>query len=156
MTIKFHGFSSRGGWWVIAQFLLFALIVVALTGNRTPGAALRLAGWALIVAAVLLAGTGAWTIRAKITPLPAPVDGAVLMDRGPFALVRHPIYGGVILGFLGLSLRGGNVAAGVLSLLLIPFFYAKTNHEEALLVARFPEYAGYSERVRHRFLPWIL
>ena len=72
------------------------------------------------------------------------------MDRGPFALVRHPIYGGVILGFVGLSLKGGNVYAAVLSLLLVPFFYAKTEHEERLLAAQFPEYVEYRQRVRRR------
>lgn len=156
MTIKFETFVERGGWWVVAQFVLFGLILVALTGNTTPNGWLRVAGWILVALAGLLAGTGLWLIRNKLTALPAPLEGAVLLDKGPFALVRHPIYGGLILGFLGLALKGGNVTAALLSLALIPFFWAKTNREENLLVAQIPEYTGYRERVPHRFLPWIV
>ena len=95
-------------------------------------------------------------IRDHLTALPAPRHGAVLLDRGPFALVRHPIYGGLILGFLGLAIRGGNLIAAMLALLLIPFFWAKTEYEERLLAARLPEYADYRARVPRRFLPWLL
>ena len=35
---------------------------------------------------------------------------------GAYRLVRHPIYGALVLGFLGLSIRGGNPAAALLSL----------------------------------------
>lgn len=156
MTIKFESFVKRGGWWVVAQVALFALIFVALTGNTTPNDWLRAVGWILVALAVVLAGAGFWLIRDKLTALPAPLEGAVLLDQGPFALVRHPIYGGLILGFLGLALKGGNVIAALLSLALIPFFWAKTNREENLLIAQIPEYAGYRDRVPHRFLPWIV
>jgi protein-S-isoprenylcysteine O-methyltransferase Ste14 len=97
-----------------------------------------------------------WMIRNHLTALPAPRHGAVLLDRGPFSLVRHPIYGGVILGFLGLAVRGGNWLAALLALLLIPFFWAKTEHEERLLVVSLPEYGAYRSRVRRRFIPFIL
>ena len=156
MSINFEEFRKKGGWWVVAQFVLFALILLALTRNTTPESALLIIGWTFVGAAVVLAGSGLWMIRNHLTALPAPRHGAVLLDRGPFSLVRHPIYGGLILGFLGLSLRGGNTLAALLALLLVPFFWAKTQHEEQLLVARLPEYADYRKRVRRRFLPWIL
>lgn len=157
MSIKFvRTFTERGGWWVVAQFALFGLILVALTRNSDPAVPLQVAGWVAVAIALILGGSGLWMIRRRLTAMPAPVDGAVLMDRGPFALVRHPIYGGVILGFVGLSLKGGNVYAAVLSLLLVPFFYAKTEHEERLLAAQFPEYVEYRQRVRRRMLPWVL
>ena len=156
MSINFAEFTRKGGWWVVAQFALFLLILVALTQNTTPESSLRAIGLSLVGAAVVLAGSGLWMIRNHLTALPAPRHGAVLLDRGPFSLVRHPIYGGLILGFLGLSIRGGNVLAAFLTLLLVPFFWAKTEHEERLLVARLPEYDDYRTRVRRRFLPWLL
>lgn len=157
MAIKFDGgFAQQGGWWVVAQLGLFGLVLVALTRNSDPAPALRVAGWVLVGIALLLGGTGMWMIRRRITAMPAPLDGAILMEGGPFSLVRHPIYGGVIFGFVGLSTKGGNVWAFVASLLLIPFFYAKTRHEEQLLLARFPEYDEYRQRVRRRILPFIL
>jgi protein-S-isoprenylcysteine O-methyltransferase Ste14 len=156
MSIKFGSFSQRGGWWVVAQFALFGLILVALTQNTATGSLLRLVGWILVAAAAVMAGAGLWLIRNKLTALPAPLDGAVLLETGPFALVRHPIYGGLILGFLGLGIKGGNILAASLALLLIPFFWAKTSHEERLLIEQIPEYSQYRERVPHRFLPWIV
>ncbi len=156
MIINFERFSKRGGWWVVAQFALFALILLALTQNRSPGAALMVIGWGLIAVAIVVGGSGLWMLRGKLTAMPAPVSGSVLLDRGPYAIVRHPIYSGVILGFLGLALRGANPVAVLLALALIPFFYAKTSHEERLLTARFPEYPAYKQRVRYRVLPWVL
>ena len=156
MSINFEDFSERGGWWVIAQFGLFAGILMALTLNTDTEPTIRTVGWALVVAALALGGAGLWLIRSKLTAMPAPRGGSTLIERGPYALVRHPIYGALVLGFLGLSIRGGNPAAALLSLLLVPFFYAKTNYEEKLLVARFPEYADYRQRVPRRFLPWVL
>ena len=156
MIIKFvQRFTKRGGWWVVAQAVLFAAILVALTHNEDPVTALRVLGWVLVAGALVLGGSGLWMIRDKLTAMPAPVDGAVLLERGPFALVRHPIYGAIILGFVGLSIKGGNLLAFGLSLLLIPFFFAKTRHEEQLLALRFPEYSTYRSRVRYRVLPWI-
>ena len=156
MAINFERFSRRGGWWVVAQFALFLVILLAFTGNRTAGPALTFFGWALVGVALVIGGGGLWMLRDKLTPMPAPATGAVLHQGGPFAVVRHPIYSGVILGFLGLAMRGANPVAVLLALLLIPFFYAKTLHEERLLISRFPEYAAYQQRVRYRVLPWLL
>jgi protein-S-isoprenylcysteine O-methyltransferase Ste14 len=158
MAIKFEqkSFRERGGWWVIAQFALFGLILLTLTLNREPLAAIRLLGWVMVGCAVVIGGTGVWMLRDKLTALPAPMDGAVLHDRGPYAIVRHPIYTAVILGFCGLAVKGGNPLALILSLLLIPFFYAKTSFEERLLINRFAEYREYQQRVGYRVLPWIL
>jgi protein-S-isoprenylcysteine O-methyltransferase Ste14 len=157
MTIKFsERFHKRGGWWVVAQFALFGLILLALRWNQDPAVWLQVVGWTAVALALVLGGSGAWLIRRKITAMPAPVDGAVLLETGPFAIVRHPIYGAVIIGFVGLSLKGGNLAALLLSLLLVPFFLAKTRHEEKLLAERFPQYGQYRQRVRSRILPWVL
>ncbi len=157
MTIKFgEDFHKRGGWWVVAQFVLFGLILFALRWNRDPVVSLQILGWVAVGVAVVLGGSAAWLIRRKITAMPAPVDGAVLFETGPFAIVRHPIYSAVIIGFVGLSIKGGNFAALLSSLLLVPFFYAKTRHEEKLLTEHFPEYGLYRDRVPSRVLPWIL
>jgi len=157
MTIKFgKDFSKRGGWWVVVQFALIGVIVLVLGNNQDPQLALRVIGWVAVAVALVLGGSGLWMIRAKLTAMPAPVDGAVLLEKGPYAFVRHPIYSAAILGFIGLSAKGGNLGALLLSLFLIPFFYAKTRYEERLLVARFPGYDAYAERVPYRVLPWIL
>ena len=156
MIIKSEGFVKRGGCWVIAQFVLFAAVVIALTANRDAPPLMVAASWALIAIALGFAGSGLYMLRDKLTAMPAPVDGAILHRHGPFALVRHPIYTGVILGFLGLALKGANPVAALLAVGLIPFFYAKAGFEERLLAERFPEYADYQLAVPYRLLPWLL
>ena len=156
MIIKSGEFVKRGGWWVVAQFALFGLILLALTKNTDTSAPWLWAGWALIATALALGGSALFMLRDKLTAMPAPVDGAVLHRRGPFALVRHPIYTAVIFGFVGLAIKGGNPIALAAALVLIPFFLAKTSHEERLLADRFPEYVDYQRQVRHRIVPWLL
>ena len=156
MIIKSEGFVKRGGWWVVAQFLWFAAIAVALTANREAAFPMVAAGWSLIAIAIGFAGSGLYVLRDKLTALPAPRDDAVLHRHGPFALVRHPIYTGVILGFLGLAIKGANPVAGLLAAGLIPFFYAKAGYEERLLGERFPGYGDYKRAVPRRLLPWLL
>lgn len=156
MAIKSESFKERGGWWVVAQFALFGLIMLAFTRNQDVAAPWRVTGWVLVGLGALGAGGGLWVICEKLTAMPAPIEAAVLRQRGPYRIVRHPIYGGLILGFAGLAIRGGNLLALALSLGLIPFFYAKTSVEERLLLARFPEYAEYRQNVRFRVLPWVL
>jgi protein-S-isoprenylcysteine O-methyltransferase Ste14 len=67
-----------------------------------------------------------------------------LIRTGPYALVRHPIYSGILLGLIGTVLSIGEYRA----LLSLPLFVAglwwKARREEALLVAEFSEeYALY-------------
>jgi protein-S-isoprenylcysteine O-methyltransferase Ste14 len=60
-----------------------------------------------------------------------------LVQRGPYAHIRHPIYSGVLLGLLGTALAvgewGGLVAVAVLFL----SWLLKARKEEALLATEF-------------------
>lgn len=143
--------------WVSAQFALFALIAVFVfatsgsgpagapwVGAAATGAGLGLAGWALA------------RLGPSVSPFPTPTQGAILVMSGPYRLVRHPIYGGVILTALGLSVISWSLPAIVLSLGLVPFFFAKSSHEEELLVARFAGYADYVAATSKRLIPWVI
>jgi protein-S-isoprenylcysteine O-methyltransferase Ste14 len=72
-----------------------------------------------------------------------------------YRFVRHPIYGGIVLGAAGLSLADGNATAVALTAGLAALFYGKSGYEERRLIARFPEYLAYRARVRCRLLPGI-
>ncbi len=110
---------------------------------------------------MVLVVAGLWlTVRAivdlgdALTALPKPRRKATLVERGVYRRIRHPIYGGVILGCIGWSLATasfvslGAAAATTLVLAL------KSVREEAWLVERFAEYRAYRARSR-RFLPWL-
>jgi len=151
--------GKRGEWWVVAQFALFALVGF---GPRSwPGWPLIPGGWiaraagiALLAAGFAMMLAGIVKVGSKITPLPRPAEGAVLVETGPYRIVRHPMYAGAILMALGWAL----LARGLLTLgwavILFAFFDLKTRREERWLGERFPAYAAYRRCVR-KLIPFI-
>jgi protein-S-isoprenylcysteine O-methyltransferase Ste14 len=99
-------------------------------------------------------GTGVVALGGALTPYPRPRPGAHLRDRGPYALVRHPIYGGVVLSALGWSLWRSPLALAP-SALTAAFLDLKSRREERWLEDTHPDYALYRQRVRGRLLPFV-
>jgi protein-S-isoprenylcysteine O-methyltransferase Ste14 len=79
-----------------------------------------------------------------------------LISRGPYALVRHPIYSGLLLALLGTAIAAGEIRAFAGLGLAFIGFLLKSAAEEQLMREQFSdEYARYSQRVR-RLIPFIL
>src|SRR3954447_5933430 len=79
-----------------------------------------------------------------------------LVERGPFRMVRHPSYTGVLLAFGGVALSLGNWAALLVILLPIgaAFIHRMNVEENALSDALGPQYTGYMRRTK-RLMPFI-
>jgi protein-S-isoprenylcysteine O-methyltransferase Ste14 len=79
-----------------------------------------------------------------------------LVNAGPFRVVRHPSYTGVLLAFVGWTLTLGNWAA--ILVVLVPIFVAFVRRmnveEEALGTALGEKYAAYMRRTK-RLLPGL-
>ena len=79
-----------------------------------------------------------------------------MVEQGPFRIVRHPSYSGVLVAFVGLGLSMGNWAA--LLVILIPigaaFIYRMNVEEAALSHSLGPRYAEYMKRTK-RLVPFI-
>jgi protein-S-isoprenylcysteine O-methyltransferase Ste14 len=131
----------RGGAWVVAQLVLFALIFVSWFFG--PGVT-RL-GWIVALTGAVVAGAAIRAMGRSLTALPVPrPDGELIVD-GPYSMMRHPIYFGGVLFFAGLSLvfsAWGLVLTAVLAL----FWVAKARVEERHLAERFQGYAEYRRR----------
>lgn len=150
-------FTGLGGWWVVAQFLLFVAIAMALVlwGDEWGVAAVT-AGGVLLVAGLGLAASGMLTLGDNLSPFPAPRPDAVLVERGVYRVVRHPIYGGLVLGSGGLGLVDGNAVVLGLTAVLAAVLVGKSAGEERRLEAHLSEYASYRSRVRWRIIPWVV
>lgn len=154
-------FVDRGGWWVVSQLILFGLYALAMLGTEsiTEGIGLefaRVVGIAMVIAAVVI---GVWSfvlLGRNLTIYPYPVHQATLTDRGPYRLVRHPIYLAVIVGGVGLGLAWLNTAGVLVALVFIPFFSAKTGFEEDGLVEHVPGYREYRSAIPYRIIPWVM
>ena len=148
--------GDRGGRWVLAQFTLMALALVAATippgwpeAAEAPLAAL---GAVVALLGVILAVWGWRSLDRSATAFPAPRPGGRLIESGPYAYVRHPIYAGGLLFFGGLALATSPVVFVPLAALAI-LWRNKAAYEEELLVDRYPDYAAYRRRVRGAFVP---
>ena len=102
----------------------------------------------------LLSARGLLDLRENLTPFPRPLPEARLVDTGAYSLVRHPIYGGLILGAVGWAIFMASPVALVLAVGLAVFFYLKSRREELWLAEQFADYGAYQSRTR-RMLPWI-
>lgn len=132
-----------------------ALVIVFRIGQiPVDSLALRLVGSALAVAGLVMLALGFRDLGPSLTPYPEPLEKAQLVDRGIYARVRHPLYGGLILGSTGISLVATSGAGLALAAGLAALLYRKSSWEEARLAARYPEYAAYRRRVRARLVPW--
>jgi protein-S-isoprenylcysteine O-methyltransferase Ste14 len=81
--------------------------------------------------------------------------GHVVVDSGPYAWVRHPMYSGAIVFFVGAALLLGSWWGVAMSLLFVVLFAIRAGIEERTLTAGLPDYADYAARVRYRLLPGI-
>ncbi len=81
--------------------------------------------------------------------------GHRLVDSGPYAVVRHPMYGTNILFVLGTTLLLGSWVGLVPAAVLLLAIAGRAVREERTLQAELPGYAEYMQRVRHRLIPRV-
>jgi protein-S-isoprenylcysteine O-methyltransferase Ste14 len=137
-----HWYGSGDGWlklqWLPERDWLQAL-----------GCALALAGVALAVRARQVLGEN-WSVAVQLK------RGHELIERGPYRWVRHPIYSGLLLAFLGTAVLVGELR-GLLALAIVAVsFWFKLRLEERWLGEQFgAAYADYKTRVK-ALVPGIL
>ena len=154
-----HG--ARGEWLVVIQVVLIGLVFF---GPRTVagqpawpfpfphvfsivGGVSMLMGGVLFVSGLVRLGPG-------LTPLPYPKDGGGLVQKGPYAIVRHPIYSGGLVLALGWALyTQGWLTLGYVFVLFV-FLDMKSRREEKWLTERYPGYAEYQKQV-HKLIPFV-
>ena len=79
-----------------------------------------------------------------------------LIVRGPYRLVRHPIYTGLLAMVIATVIQQGHIG-GIIGLILISVsLWIKSSHEEEVMRKQFPDqYPAYRKRVK-RIIPFIL
>ena len=158
MTIVPPALGRRGeGWVALQSVVILAVAACAFLGPPWPHGGepwLRLAGFVLEAAAVVMFVVSRVTLGPSFTVLPRPRDHSTLRDTGIYARVRHPVYGAVLIGGLGLSLQRSPLVFVPTAVLAVVFFL-KSLREEAWLGERYPEYAAYRRATPHRFIPWL-
>jgi protein-S-isoprenylcysteine O-methyltransferase Ste14 len=136
LVIAVVGVVGRGGWEGRAQIAVAFVGALALLGG-------------LVLAAMALTGLGS-----ALTAMPAPLQGQTLRTDGVYAVVRHPIYGGLILMALGFSMQTTPWAL-VPTAALAVVLDLKRRVEEDFLAATYRGYAAYRQTVRKALIPYV-
>jgi protein-S-isoprenylcysteine O-methyltransferase Ste14 len=81
--------------------------------------------------------------------------GHRVIDSGPYSIVRHPGYAGLMVGmpFSGLAL--GSWLAAAIGLVMSAMILRRVTFEDAFLQKNLDGYLAYTHRVRHRLIPGV-
>jgi len=161
-TIYRESSAERARYWlalVIGYFLVIKssslpspfdwLVVPHTTSSSRIGAFLSVSGLVFAIWARVIIGrnwSGVVTLK----------EGHELVERGPYRIVRHPIYTGILAMFAGTAVAMGYFG-GFLGLLLVFLsFWLKLKREEDLMLKHFPDkYAAYQNKVK-RVIPFLV
>ena len=131
--------------------LVLALVVSSSVGDPLDATPVT-AGWGWLLIAVFAVWNG-WALATIARHRTALLPGAattVVIDRGPFAVSRNPLYLGLLVASAGVGLVAGSMWA----LLALPLEWALLRWgavvpEERYLAAKFGStYTDYTHRVR--------
>jgi protein-S-isoprenylcysteine O-methyltransferase Ste14 len=115
---------------------------------RVVGAVLFVAGLALAVWARIFLGRN-WGMPMSVKAEPE------LVTSGPYRLVRHPIYSGILLATIGTALAT-NLYWLALFLLMGSYFIYSATVEERLMTTSFPDvYPAYKAKTK-MLIPFVL
>lgn len=153
--------GGHGEWYVVIQIVLFILVVFGpRTGTGWPvwtspfilvG---HIIGSLLLIIGGFLAMAGMLELGKNLTAVPYPKEQATLVETGPYRIVRHPIYSGLIIVALGWAFWVHGWLTFGYVLILFVFFDVKSRREEQWLKEKFSAYGAYQKRVR-KLIPFI-
>ena len=78
-----------------------------------------------------------------------------VIDSGPYAVVRHPMYVGVGALYLLSPLALGSTWGLIPSALIIPLLATRIISEEKILAKELKGYSEYQQKVKYRLIPFI-
>jgi protein-S-isoprenylcysteine O-methyltransferase Ste14 len=151
----------------ILRVLTFPIALVLLSTTRIPLPWLYLPLWppglwpfwlgaALTVAGILFAVWAREHLGRNWSRSVTIKQGHELIVTGPYAVVRHPIYTGILAGFLGMAIAISQVRGFIVFVLIFLVFRVKLRMEEEWMRSQFGEtYAAYARRTA-ALAPYLL
>jgi len=135
---------------VTIQFTCLALLMLATNWLTLPwwtflmfGIAGFLAFWAMVEIKL-----GNFNI------VPTPVENGRLVSRGPYKVIRHPMYTSIFIFAFSLLAGSFDYLKLSITLVLIAGLVAKMMFEESLLILEHPGYKAYIARTK-RVIPFV-
>jgi len=143
-------FTVWSGWLV-----LMALDAVRFRWSHVP-LWLQAVGAILILVCMYLAQLALRenTFAAPVVKIQAE-RGHRVVSSGPYAYIRHPMYAGALLFFIGTPLMLGSWYGLAAAAVMAGSLVVRTILEERMLMEELPGYREYAARMRYRLIPWI-
>lgn len=123
---------------------------------QLPVAAL---GHGMQIVAAILIGIGSlgsfyvlWWLGKSFSIMP---EARTLVTGGPYAHVRHPLYGVEMISVIGTAVQFAQPWAGLIALLVVVLLVVRSHYEEGVLSEAYPEYAAYRAKTK-RFIPGVI
>jgi len=143
---------------LVASIFFLALIVVPALDHRWS--------WSRVPVAVIMAGDlavafGFWLVfrvfqENTFTSATIEVDaGQAVVETGPYARVRHPMYAGALVLLAGVPLALGSFWGLLMLLPMAAALVWRLLDEEKFLSANLPGYESYRRKTRYRLIPFV-
>lgn len=140
--------------------LVFQLGLSALDSGRfhwsSVPVGVQVLGWVLLA----MSGADLWWVMLENAYLSSWARlqedrGQVVVSTGPYRWVRHPMYLGIMVAFVGMSLALASWWALLLGLINVGLFVYRTHREDEMLKDGLTGYGEYATKVRFRLIPGI-
>jgi len=142
--------SLRNLWLTIIKYacLFLFLILSPLTASGIWWQGIEFSGFIL----------GVWSIfvmsKSKLNITPQPKHGAILVESGPYKVIRHPMYSAIIITFTPLIITHFDYFRLAIIIVLYLNLIFKLLFEESLLKEFFKPYKVYMKST-WRLIPFI-
>lgn len=154
--------SGIGGRLVALACVIATTVVVNLTPRVFPAAAIRpgavafAAGMVVLLAGLVLRGWSFKALGQYFTHTVMVSSDQPVIARGPYRVLRHPSYTGIILAAIGIGLASANWAdlAGLLLLTLTALLWRIRIEEAALMTTLGDRYRAYAAQHK-RLVPLV-
>lgn len=129
------GFDRRWGWSIMPWWVTVAADLLVLLGYATIFRVFR---------------------ENQYTSRTVQVEqGQQVVSTGPYAVVRHPMYVGVLVFYLASPIALGSWWAFLPAAVIVPILVVRILNEEQVLERDLPGYREYEQKTRYRLLPGI-
>ncbi len=148
---RLHGFFR-----FFAFECLLALVLINVSGwFHNPFSPQQIVSWALLIVSLFLAIHSFSLLHAIGRPQGAIENTTVLVRRGAYRLIRHPLYSSLLCLGWGAFFKQVSLVGGLLALVATVSLYATARVEEEECLRKFgDEYATYMRTTR-RFIPFL-
>ena len=144
--------SSRiiSGILVSIQFicLLFLVVSIDFLELSLPGIVLFSTAFLLALWSVYVMRKSRWHI------MPEPTKNAVLVTKGPYHWIRHPMYLSILIFISAVMSTSITVITLLVSLLLLVVLILKIDREERFLKQKFNDYDNYTRNSK-KLIPFL-